>query len=159
MERLTKTINGVVVYIGPGNEFDNGLLAAELSNDQIRTVMRRLADYEDTGLEPEAINAIKLTLMGKSIAEIKEFEGVPIKHLRELAQAEKDGRLVALPCKVGDTVYQIDDERIYESEIKRIIYDTNNIAFDERAIMGETVFLTREEAEAALAAEEEANDD
>ena len=57
---------------------------------------------------------------------------------------------VHLPCKVGDTVYQVDSERIYESTVRNIIYDTDGIAFDERAI-GKSVFLTREEAEKALA--------
>ena len=52
-------------------------------------------------------------------------------------------------CKVGDTVYQIDAERVFKSKVKAIVYDTENIAFDERAI-GKTVFLTREEAEQAL---------
>lgn len=72
-----------------------------------------------------------------------------IDHLRDLLQAEQDGRLVVLPCKVGDTVYQIDAERVYESEVKWIIFDCDDIAFDERAIGG-SIFLTREEAEAAL---------
>ena len=57
--------------------------------------------------------------------------------------------MVVLPCKVGDTVYQIDAERVYESEVKWIIFDCDDIAFDERAIGG-SIFLTREEAEAAL---------
>ena len=57
--------------------------------------------------------------------------------------------IIVLPCKVGDTVYQIDAERVFESKVKAIVYDTENIAFDERAI-GKTVFLTREEAEKAL---------
>lgn len=56
---------------------------------------------------------------------------------------------VHLPCKVGDTVYQVDSERIYESTVRNIIYDTDGIAFDERAIV-KSVFLTREEAEKAL---------
>ena len=55
VERLTKTVNGVVTYIGQGNEFDTGMLAAELSSGQIRVVMNRLAAYEDTGLDPEEI--------------------------------------------------------------------------------------------------------
>ena len=70
-------------------------------------------------------------------------------HQANLLQAEQDGRLVVLPCKVGDTVYQIDAERVYESEVKWIIFDCDDIAFDERAIGG-SIFLTREEAEAAL---------
>lgn len=109
----------------------------------------RLAAYEDTGLEPEAIEQIKLSFMGKAIAEITEFEGIPVARLRELSQAEKDGRLVELPCKVGDKIYQTDGLDIYESEIRKIVFDTDNIAFDENAI-GKSVFLTREEAEAEL---------
>lgn len=49
----------------------------------------RLSAYEDTGLEPEAVEHLKLASMGKAIAEIKEFEGAPINRLRELAQADK----------------------------------------------------------------------
>lgn len=55
MERLTKTVNGVVTYIGTGSEFGTGMLPAELSSGQIRAVMNRLAAYEDSGLEPEEI--------------------------------------------------------------------------------------------------------
>lgn len=45
-----------------------------------------------------------------------------------------------------DTVFQTDGVRIYKSKVKNVIFDTDGIAFDERAI-GKTVFLTREEAE------------
>ena len=61
----------------------------------------------------------------------------------------KNGIIVP-PCKVGDVVYQTAGVRIYEGQIKEIIYDTGLIVFDERAI-GNTVFLTREGAEKALA--------
>jgi len=57
--------------------------------------------------------------------------------------------VIVPPCKVGDTVYQVDAERVYPSVVKAVIYDTDGIAFDERAIH-KTVFLTREEAEQAL---------
>lgn len=56
-----------------------------------------LGAYEDTGLEPEEVIQTKLALMGKVLAEIKEFEGIPADRMIELAQAEKDGRLVVLP--------------------------------------------------------------
>lgn len=62
----------------------------------------RLADHEDTGLYPESVEALKLSMMGKAISEITEFEGLPIDRLRELAEADKDGRVVVLPCKVGE---------------------------------------------------------
>jgi hypothetical protein len=59
-------------------------------------------------------------------------------------------KYIELPCKVGDTVYEVGtDLKIYQNEIKNIIYDTNGIAFDERAI-NETVFLTKSEAEQKL---------
>lgn len=54
-------------------------------------------------------------------------------------------RFIELPCKVGDIVYQTDGVKIYESTIKNVIYETESIAFDERAI-GQSIFLTREEA-------------
>ena len=64
---------------------------------------------------------------------------------------------VVLPCMLGNRIYQADGIRIYESTISEItltksrtIYVTENVAFDESAI-GKSVFLTREEAEAALA--------
>ena len=58
--------------------------------------LERLAAYEDTGLEPESVEAIKLSMMGKAISEITEFDGLPIDRLRELAEADKDGRLMVL---------------------------------------------------------------
>ena len=61
------------------------------------TVCERLAAYEDTGLYPESVEAIKLSMMGKAISEITEFNGLPIDRLRELAEADKDGRVVVLP--------------------------------------------------------------
>ena len=59
--------------------------------------------------------------------------------------------------KVGDTVYQTDGIRIYELEVfdvslrkNKPYYETESVDFDSDAI-GKTVFLTREEAEKALA--------
>ena len=70
-----------------------------------KQVWERLKAYEDTGLYPESVEALKLSMMGKAISEITEFDGLPIDRLRELAEADKDGRVVVLPCKVGDTVW------------------------------------------------------
>ena len=74
--------------------------------------------------------------------------------LNDLEDKIENGTLVELPCKVGDAVYQVDSERIYKSTVKIIIYDTDGIAFDESAI-GQYVFLTKEEAEKALAERKE----
>lgn len=67
-------------------------------------IRKDLLAYKNTGLTLESVEALKLSMMGKAIAEIKEFNGLPVDRLRELAEADKDGRLVVLPCKVGDTV-------------------------------------------------------
>lgn len=67
-------------------------------------IRKDLLAYKNTGLTPESVEALKLSMMGKTIAEIKEFNGLPVDRLRELAEADKDGRVVVLPCKVGDTV-------------------------------------------------------
>ena len=48
--------------------------------------------------------------------------------------------------EVPEKVYQTDGVRVYESEVKGIIYRCDSIDFDARAI-GQSVFLTREEAE------------
>lgn len=61
----------------------------------------------------------------------------------------KNGVTIPL-VKMGDTVYQTDNAGdIYESEVTQVVYGTNGIAFDERAIE-KSVFLTREEAEKGL---------
>lgn len=61
----------------------------------------KLKPYLDIGLEPPELKALKLASIGKAVAEITEFDGVPIDRLRELAKAEKEGRLVVQPDKGG----------------------------------------------------------
>lgn len=69
--------------------------------------------------------------------------------LGQLEDKIEAGKLAELPCKVGDTVYQTDGIRVYESVVKNIIFDTSGVAFDKSAI-GKDIFLTREAAEARL---------
>ena len=73
--------------------------------------------------------------------------GVEPGRLRELAEADKDGRVIILPCKV----YETDGARVYEHTVREVIYETaGGPAFDKNAI-GKRIFLTRAEAERALA--------
>ena len=62
------------------------------------SVCDRLAAYEDTGLEPEAVETVKLALCAKHIVDIETLNNTPISRLVELAEADKDGRVVVLPC-------------------------------------------------------------
>ena len=88
--------------------------------------------------------------------------GVSFDHLRDLLQAEQDGRLVVLQCKVGATVYGHSKAEVYEYKVAVISLATynwyylrcqnhNSDFWVTDADIGKTVFLTREEAEAALA--------
>ena len=67
----------------------------------------------------------------------------------DIVDAIIDEGVIVPPCKVGDTVYQIDGVRIYESKIDDVIYLTAGIAFDESAI-GKSIYLSRGQAEKAL---------
>ena len=128
-------------------------------------VCERLAAYEDTGLYPESVEALKLSMMGKAMSEITEFEGLPIDRLRELCKADKDGRVLILPCKVGDTVYFV-NKQILEFAVVGYAVDETGISWvhsehvdkigntNERTFspdrFGKNTFFTREEAEKAL---------
>lgn len=127
--------------------------------DLVQNILARLAAYEDTGLDPENMS-----------------------HWKEMFLAECDGRLLILPCKVGDTVYTRNHRgRIVDGKVVSIhenlsllgaggfVFTVNYPEYNgtaesglnpeflpSRGIyrngdFGETVFLTREEAEAAIA--------
>ena len=131
-----------------------------------KQVWERLKQYEDTKRTPEQIEALEAAIMGKAVAQITEFEGLPIARLRELAVADQKGRVIVLPCKVGHRVFALldTDKHISECEIKQIGLG-NEIGFVGLEPIGargrkygvalngfgKTVFLTREEAEKALA--------
>ena len=65
-------------------------------------IVQRLAAYEDTGLTPQEI---------KSMQEWHDFRDsrdcISADRLRALAEADRDGRCVVLPCKAGDIIYDI----------------------------------------------------
>ena len=60
MERLTKVINacGKTVVVYTRGKYED-TTTGEMRHEDIRNVMRRLSDYEDTGLIPEQIRELK----------------------------------------------------------------------------------------------------
>ncbi len=100
---------------------------------------------------------------------ITHFAGMPINDVLDLVRAEKEGRLIRPPCKVGDKVYAkysgtnkieyyvIDevthlgsDYFQFEAHLENEDgYTVDTIEFGVPEI-GLTVFLTKEEAEKAL---------
>ena len=100
--------------------------------------------------------------------------GVEPSRLRELAEADKDGRVVVLPCKVGDVMYKLFREYTectsYQVRKDNYCCEGCMVPCDSREVtviraiqpnslpevvryiedIGKTVFFSREEAEKAL---------
>lgn len=103
----------------------------------------------------------------KRLTDIKDILGdnYDLDHLREMVQDDREGRCVVLPCKVGDTVYQVETSKcknmdLYkcedycygfgncwegESFVKEVKFELWMIA-----CINKTVFLNREAAEKAM---------
>ena len=134
-------------------------------------LLDRLVGYEDTGLTPEKVlpkdKADEIALKLMRLADLESI--CSYTRLRELAEADKDGRVVVLPCKVGDTVWITGSvRRLYSEKVRtffcgdpsysrgmadngvKMIRTTGcDIPIHE---FGKTVFFTCEEAEKALEA-------
>ena len=124
----------------------------------------RLAAYEDTGLTPEEID------MDHEAAEtLRQLcRGCDLDRLEKLAEADKDGRVVVLPCKVGDRLYEVTGRKtisVYKVRAIRVElfglfiegdivegFVWQSLSGISAGEIGKTVFLTREEAEKALKA-------
>lgn len=131
-----------------GSDEPTGLLAllytAAWSYAELRG---RLMQYEDTGLTPErCAEFARADAEGRYIV-MRDAEQEGVARLRELSEADKDGRLVVLPCKVGDTVYIL--RRTFDGA--DVVGETE-LWWTDIPQLGKTVFLTREEAEKALEA-------
>ena len=127
-----------------------------------KEVWERLKAYEDAGLSPQACaeaREIEETLSGCDYS---------ISRMVELMKADKNGRVVVLPCKVGDTAYYLNGKFIIDFEVIGYMVDERGAwsfmgeyheektgktyyCDPETEKIGKTVFLTSEEAEKALA--------
>lgn len=157
MERLTEKRDGQwVIPLRQDGKREWSLCSAGMGSAPTQFLYgdaaNRLAAYEDTGLEPEEIYEVRFLIAAQRDPQ-------KLARLRELVQAEQDGRLVVLPCKVCDHVWVDGREAIvvwfFGYKTERYLHtqfldnaEYTDIPFYE---IGKTVFLTREEAEAALA--------
>ena len=123
-----------------------------------------LAAYEDTGMTPEEID------MDHEAAEtLRQLcRGCDLDRLEKLAEADKDGRVVVPPCKVGDRLYEVTGRKtisVYKVKAIRVElfglfiewdivegFVWQSLAGVSAQEIGKTVFLTRKEAEKALGA-------
>ena len=173
MERLTKRENGHAHYPRCFEEPCGGM-GCRIEDCEFRVeICERLAAYEDTGLTPEICANYK-TFEDEAISK-----GVTFKRVVALMEADRAGRLVVLPCKVGGTLWVIGRDNVpreleLESpDIRAVCTDEDNLCMstcnrkpdgfcayrlrNDGADVGKTVFLTREEAEKALEAMKNGN--
>lgn len=135
----------------------------------------RFANYREDCINEDDINAANV--FADVVSELDEFPtidpvtaaaealGMSPDRLRELAQAEKEGRLVVLPCDVGDKLYDVTLGEVREKivislsmllskSVNHLVMHAENfrnaVTSYELQDIGKTVFLTREAAEAAL---------
>ena len=135
-----------------------------------RKVWERLKAYEDTHMMPSDVTSMRMDMA--IIAAL--FNGVDVDRMKELAEADKDGRLVVLPCKVGGKLWVIGRDNVPREmeleppDIRTVCTDEDNLCMstcnrrpdgycayrlrNDGTSIGKTVFLTREEAEKALEA-------
>lgn len=131
--------------------------------------MKTVDDNKNTRLifEPSGIENLDVH-MSESWQRLTACSDIPLDRLCEICEAEKNGLLIKLPCKVGDTVYVlttdspsgIEETKIFQIRISKTswsarckcVYDDWGGAYRifKQIDIGKTVFLTRESAEAAL---------
>ena len=137
----------------------------------------RLAAYENTGLTPEQAKDWSTLNFGPTLAkcchdELDRLCNIVggIDRLRELAEADKDGRCVIMPCKVGCKIWTIENvfngKETVQTLGSRVIDEIKHNKLNENTMIskrpfelhfypsevGKTVFLTRKAAESALEA-------
>ncbi|RJV97923.1 hypothetical protein DWW15_11745 [Subdoligranulum sp. AF14-43] len=160
MERLTSEINGRAVPVKFDLDFTLDMTQRDWRG--LQEIFDRLAAYEETGLEPEDM---KRAFNEDAVLKLAgQILGMSPDRLRELAQAKKEGRLVVLPCSIGDPVfmgtgrYKITgyEEDVCDGfyigrdgvlQVKAQNYNGNHGTY---GVIGQTAELTREAAEAAL---------
>lgn len=165
MERLTQRLRTGDVLMASDYE------EKYTEQEWICVLQDRLAAYEDSDCEPEEVlPKDKADEIAMKLMRLADLEGLcSYDRLRELAEADKDGRVEVLPVKpvltpiLSSMLYIIEDGDIYEDALYEavvgmsesgkvnVVYTTlsDHIIF-EQADIGKTVFLTREEAEKAL---------
>ncbi len=124
-------------------------------------LLDRLVKYEDTERTPEEID------MDHEAAEtLRQLcQNCDLDRLEKLAEADRDGRVVVRPCKVGDTLFRVFAGEILEHKVRNMRYlaiqgrwdiDTTPFCSYVESSIGKTIFLTHEQAERALEAKSNA---
>lgn len=124
------------------------------------SITTRLAEYEDTGLDPEEIKRSDALLRG--FIDLSRRHARTLPWIEKVMIADREGRLLVLPCKVGDELWIKRNGKIQCETIDRITVDQTDeddgwyisIYTMSASVLsediGRLVFLSREDAEKAL---------
>ena len=153
MSRLTKYYNGIAVI--------NGMEFTEAA--------KKLAHYEDLEEQGRLIeldfNSYKRDDLDRCTHRHCNDCDKYRRELQKYKDLEEQGKLIELPCAVGDTVYRIILDKVYEYTVGSFLVDENgawgmSLLFEQEEKkfaanmdcdnLGKTVFLTKEEAEVKL---------
>ena len=133
IERLTNRTDGGIAYTKIPT---NPSYMIDVGECYTGRIIDHLAAYDDSGLSPQEV--------------------------QELTKAKQEGRLIVLPCKIGEKVYRYCNDAINEGTIINILLNvkTGEIGLEyemptcytcsRSGALGKNLFLTREEAEKAL---------
>lgn len=123
----------------------------------IRDYLRAREDvraYEATGLAPEEVlpkdKADEIALKLMRLADLESI--CSYTRLRELAEADKDGRLVVLPCKLGGGVWAPGCGRTVKLRVVEaalLLQGEDGEGYEKLSNFGKTFFATKEGAEEA----------
>lgn len=138
---------------------------SRLTIEQSIAHAREVAEKNRANCERNTIVIPNRWINDTQCAEEHEQLAEWLEELKRYKDLEYQGRLIELPCKVGDTVYQITRNFISKFKIKSFVYDNEGFFFYWECIsgiyinvlgfnsnkIGKDIFLTPEEAEAKLA--------
>lgn len=173
MERLTFFRDGIPtalmigehLFITEPPECVNGLYVNSGIHYMQGRIVEELAKYEDTGLSAEEIKRIVgvfIQMFGKDVSAVR---------IQELIRADREERLLVLPCAIGTPVYVHEAlcdvgghatfmDCKYSQDCRRDRFIKCPLRVVKRAFtekmrkgLGRTFWLTKEEAEAAIPAD------
>lgn len=138
-------------YLRKKKSICDGYTINDLRN--MREIINRLIDYEEDDLEPCVTIGKYATIMALNELKCKN----EILRIGELMQADQDGRLVVLPCKVGDTVWLLYEGEVCDVRVQGISLSTDHkdcilhfggypCACAWGSAVGKAWFITREAA-------------
>ena len=170
IKRLNQYSQSLIAY-KLGADFADACMDAAAVLSTLQTENKKLrAELEKVMRERDAAQSLLAERIGVRGAEpITTAFGLPIDRLRELVQADREGRCVVLPCKIGGPVWRLYDDCDFPGDCytkqKCRGCEYRNLFIEEQAFclsmlcqngkLAPPYYTIRAEAEAALQGERE----